>query len=646
MWVTMVAWMLLAALAIAVATAWALRARCRVGGVLTRTGALYQSENPYRVAVEGAMDAIVVLDDEGRISYANPAVAATFGYAPEALVGVPVDSLVPGVGAWSLGPCEAPTRDDQRVERLSGVHRDGRPLTLEARFGKHVERGQVVVTGVMRDVTEHGELEQQLRSLEERYRHAEARLVHHARHDSLTGQPNRVLFSDYLSHCLARVRHQGEQPCAVLLVDLDRFKNVNDSLGHAIGDRFLSEVAERLDACVRPGDMVARLGGDEFAILLERVADAKIATDLAECVLLALSHGIRLGEHEVVPSASVGVVLGSADYDGVDALMRDADVAMYRAKELGKGRYELFHARLQGHAETRLRLEAELRRAIDEDRIEVAYQPIVSLATGRTSGFEALARWARNGRDVPPAEFIPIAEETGLVGALERRVIRRALDQLAEWQRSFALPTPLSVNLNLSGRHLDDADLPDFLRRGLEAAGLAAGSVRLEITESWLMKDDAATQELLSELKRIGFKLAIDDFGTGYSSLSYLHRLPVDVVKLDRSFVCEMESSAQRSAIVETMVNLAKQLSLDVVAEGVESVSQIDSLRRFGCDLAQGFFFSQPVDATAAGKLLAREIDVLDGHARAEQAAGSERSGPATSQRLEKRSKRAPRLVA
>jgi EAL domain-containing protein (putative c-di-GMP-specific phosphodiesterase class I) len=299
---------------------------------------------------------------------------------------------------------------------------------------------------------------------------------------------------------------------------------------------------------------------------------------------------------------------------------------MYRAKELGKGRHQLFDAQLRDAAKQRLSCEAELRRALTHGEIEVAYQPIVSLRTGRIVSFEALARWRRGVHWVPPVEFIPLAEETGLIVALERQVIHQALSQLAAWQQRFP-DAPLGISLNISGRHLSDPTLVVYLRDALGESPLAPGSVRLEITESWLLDDGAATQRVLGQLRELGLKLVIDDFGTGYSSLSYLHRLPIDGIKLDQSFVRDMQSSPERAEIVRTVVNLAGHLKLDVVAEGVENSSELSRLREYGCDLAQGYFFSRPVDRETAEALVAREVEVLDATRRTDRPRGLAKRG-------------------
>ena len=454
---------------------------------------------------------------------------------------------------------------------------------------------------------------------------AEERLIHDALHDALTGLPNRAMLLDRLDRCLRHCQRRGGPGCAVLFVDLDRFKNVNDSLGHGVGDRLLIAVAQKLLLGVRPEDMVARLGGDEFAILLERLETRQAGIEIVNRLLASFAERVVVGEHELVTTASIGFVWGDGRYERPEDLLRDADAAMYRAKELGKARCEIFDSHMHDVARSRLSLEAELRRAVERGAIEVAYQPIVSLATGRTSGFEALARWTLDGRLVSPAEFIPIAEECELIAELEVCMMRQALGDLAAIQQRFP-GDGLGMNLNLSGRHLRDPRLIERLKDSLGRVSVVPGSVRLEITESVLLEDDACTTSILEELRELGFKLVIDDFGTGYSSLSYLHRLPIQGVKLDRSFVKEMESSERRATIVSAVVNLAKQLSLETVAEGVETSTQVERLRRMGLDFVQGYFFSPAVDAAAAEAFVAREIDVLGSASRPEPVPSSGRA--------------------
>jgi diguanylate cyclase (GGDEF)-like protein/PAS domain S-box-containing protein len=572
-------------------------------------GQLRTSEERYSLATRGANDGIWDWDLETNEIFFSP--------RWKSIVGLPEGAACSSPSDW-MGRIHPDDREG--VESRLKAHLDGASEHFEAEYRiQHADglyrwvlcRGLAVrtrdgaayrIAGSQTDITSR--------------KHAEARLIHEALHDSLTGLPNRAMLLDRLRRCLVACRRRGALPCAVLFVDLDRFKNVNDSLGHAVGDKLLIEVARKLTLGVRPEDTVARLGGDEFAILLEHLEHRQAGVDIVNRLLESLAERVQLDEHELVTTASIGFVWGDGRYENPEDLLRDADAAMYRAKALGKARCEIFDSRMHDLACSRLALEADLRRAVERDAIEVAYQPIVSLATGRTSGFEALARWTLDGRPVSPAEFIPIAEEAGLIAAIERRILRRALDDLSVLQRRFPSESPLTMNLNVSARHLRDPLLGERLRDSLAASDVAPGSVRLEITESFLLEDDTQTTSVLAELRSLGFKLVIDDFGTGYSSLAYLHRLPIQCVKLDRSFVKEMESTERRATIVSAVVNLAKQLSLETVAEGVETSAQVERLRRIGCDFVQGYFFSPAVDAKTAEAFVARERDVLDGTTR------------------------------
>ncbi len=607
------------ALVISVSTIVGMRQAVRVASALRRSNiALRRSEDRYRAVAESATDAIVVLDEKGRITYANPAVEVVFGYAPGDIFERPFTLLAPD--AERLFERSTPSHGSarERVLELRGRHKDGHTISLEVTFGEHEEDGAVTRTGILRDVSERELLQSRLRTSEER-------LIHDALHDALTGLPNRAMLLDRLERSLNRCKRRGGPPCAVLFVDLDRFKNVNDSLGHAIGDRLLVAVSRKLLLGVRPEDVVARLGGDEFAILLEQLESREQGIEIVQRLLASLAERVVLDEHDLVTTASIGFVWGDDRYAHPDEILRDADAAMYRAKELGKARCEVFDARMHDLARTRLALEADLRRAVERGDIEVAHQPIVSLATGRTSGFEALARWSLEGRAISPAEFIPIAEECELIADIELCMMRKALADLAAMQQRFE-GYGLGMNLNLSARHLRDPQLTDRLKDSLGRASVAPGSVRLEITESFMLEDDARTTNILEELRALGFKLVIDDFGTGYSSLSYLHRLPIQGVKLDRSFVKEMESSERRATIVSAVVNLAKQLSLETVAEGVETSAQVERLRRMGLDFVQGYFFSAAVDAKTAEEFVAREVEVLGGPSPTESSAVRRRS--------------------
>ncbi len=426
---------------------------------------------------------------------------------------------------------------------------------------------------------------------------------HAALHDPLTGLPNRILALDRLEHALARRRREGID-VAVLALDLDRFKTINDALGHAAGDQVLTALAPRLVDTVRPTDTVARLGGDEFVVICPAIGGARGAAEMAEKLAAAAQRPVLLDTGEHVFTISSGITIATSDADTPGSLLRDADAALYRAKERGPGRSELFDDTLRARVMTRVRVEKELRRAIDRDELEAWYQPVIDLGTGRIVSTEALVRWIHPARGiVAPPEFIPIAEESGLIRELGRRVLEDACRQTAAWQRGVA--PGLTVSVNVSGRQAID---PSFPRRVAEIArrsGLRPGTLALEITESVLMEESDSPADALAALQRHDLTVILDDFGTGYSSLSRLKRMPLDVLKIDRSFVAGLEHDADDRAIVQATIHMAHAVGLTVVAEGVETREQEARLRELGCDRAQGFLYARPQPASALDGMLA-----------------------------------------
>jgi diguanylate cyclase (GGDEF)-like protein/PAS domain S-box-containing protein len=434
---------------------------------------------------------------------------------------------------------------------------------------------------------------------------AEEQIHHAAFHDGLTGLPNRTRLGDRLSLAVERARRSAGYRFAVLFIDLDRFKIVNDSLGHDLGDRLLVDLSRRLESCVRKLDTVARLGGDEFAILLDGITGPEDATLVAARISETLTRPFDLNGHEFSTTASIGIAYSSPGYERHEDILRDADTAMYRAKANGKNRYEVFDAGMHARAVEALRVEAELRRAVESGEIVPYYQPVIALSTGELAGFEALARWHHPQRGlVGPADFIPLAEETGLIAPLGISVLRQACEQMGRWDREFQWAQALSMSVNVSVRQFRQLDFAEEIRSSLAAAGIAPERLRLEITESALMDDAAGAVETLRQLKSIGVRLAIDDFGTGYSSLSYLHRFPIDALKIDRSFVTRMSTDRESRGIVKTIITLGDELGMDVVAEGVETAEHRDALAGFACEYGQGYFFSRPLDDAGAAELL------------------------------------------
>jgi len=467
---------------------------------------------------------------------------------------------------------------------------------------RHVEE-------LSRYIAEQDRISKALEENKEHFRHA-------AFHDALTGLPNRPLLLDHLKLAIERSKLQHDHLFAVLFIDLDRFKNINDSLGHNTGDQLLVALSSRLGACLRPTDTIARLGGDEFAILLDGLEDWSVATSVAERIQEELLKPFSLNGHEIYITASIGIRLSIDGREDAENMLRDADTAMYRAKDTGKARHELFHSTMHTRAVALLKLENDLRRAIERQEFCVHYQPIVALGTEMLAGFEALVRWNHPERGlVQPDEFISLAEETGLITEIGAWVLRESCTQLRAWQTAVGRES-LTMSVNLSGKQLTQTDLIHQIESIIAESGINPIYLRLEITESAVMENAELARNTLLQLRTLGVQLSIDDFGTGYSSLSYLHKFPVNNLKIDRSFIGRMAAGDENSEIVKTICTLANNLGMEVVAEGVETREQLDLLRSLECEYGQGFFFSRPVPAEDATILVmedpARYVSVDD----------------------------------
>ena len=463
-------------------------------------------------------------------------------------------------------------------------------------------------------IAEQERISRVLEETKEHFRHA-------AFHDSLTGLPNRAMFTELLKAEIESSKRHNDHLFAVLFLDLDRFKNINDSLGHTHGDLLLVAFAERLERTLRPVDTLARFGGDEFAILLSGMTDATDAVRVAQRISDELSKPFVLDKNSAFATASIGIALSSSGYDRPDDILRDADTAMYRAKENGKARYEVFDHGMHARAVSRLQLESDLRQAIEQKEFSVYYQPIVSLETGRLHGFEALVRWNHPRRGlVLPADFIPVAEETGLIVPIGQWVLNEACAHVRQWQINSPSHRALSLSVNLSARQVAQPDMLERIKEALELSKLNPHCLKLEITESVVMENAEAAALMFKQLRSLGVQLSIDDFGTGYSSLSYLHRFPLNYLKIDRSFVARLTTDND-NAIVRTISTLARNLGMEVIAEGIETEEQYKQLKMLGCEYGQGFLFSCPVDSREVPRLLTEdanrdsELDInLDPH--------------------------------
>lgn len=556
--------------------------------------ALQRSEAKNRALLNAIPDLMMQINHEGLILDYKPAKGFNLPETPEVLIHKNIRDIF------------SPAVAQQMMHHLRHVVGTGEAQIFEYEISSKeqffcyevrlVLSTENEVLAIVRNITEQKFFEKQL--------------IHDALHDPLTKLPNRHLFMNRLAHVLALSKRREDYLFAVLFVDLDRFKFINDSFGHIIGDQLLVSISRRLEICLRDGDTVARLGGDEFAVLLEDLKSLKDANQVADRILQELSQPFNLDQHEVFMTASIGIAWGMTSYERPEELLRDADTAMYHAKSLGKARYEIFDTAMHSRVVALLQLDSDLRRAIERQEFCLHYQPIVSLKSGRIIGFETLIRWQHPERGmVPPAEFIAIAEETGLIIPMGEWILYEACHQAHQWQIQYPSDPPLSVNVNLSGKQFTQPHLADQIAKILHRTSLDSRSLKLEITESAVMENNALATKTLANLKALNVDLCIDDFGTGYSSLSYLHRFPIDILKVDRSFISTMDRAdeSSRYEITRAIITLAHNLGISVVAEGVETIDQLEKLRSLQCEFGQGYFFSPPVDAKTASGLIEKQ---------------------------------------
>ena len=557
----------------------------------TQEKELAQSNALLRATQEAAAEGICLVNDAGELVSYNRRFARLWEFEDDEAQLLDVGQVMAHVTSKLADPDEFLTKITEMFEARDASARDETRLE-DGRIFERYSAPALADDGrsfgrvwTFSDITER--------------KNYEAQLTHQAFHDAVTGLPNRVLFTDHVRHALAKL-DRTKRSVAVLFLDLDRFKVVNDSLGHEKGDQLLVQVAARLRQSLRPGDIAARFGGDEFVVLLEEVTSPDDATRVADRIAANLQTPFELGSHEVAVTASIGIVLSNSSDEGADDLLRKADVAMYRAKNKGKAQYEVFSEQLSGEALDRLQLELDLTTAIKRGELEVWYQPLVDLPTGRVRSFEALVRWHHPQRGmVSPAQFIPVAEETGQIVAIDAYVLRVACAQAKTW--SEAQNEPVHIHVNLSVRGFEQPNLPAQIARILRETQLSATQLMLEITESAVMTDAKSAIAQLQELKKLGVSISIDDFGTGYSSLAYLEFFPIDLLKIDRAFVARL---AEGTTLVRAIASLGHALGMEVAAEGIETPAQLAQLRDLGIRWGQGFLISRPVPPLQAEKLL------------------------------------------
>ena len=557
--------------------------------------ALQESEQLFRGAFDHAAGMALVGPD-GRWLQVNKSLCKMLGYSEEELLSSNFQAIThPADLNPTLG----------QIEKLRQGITTELQVELRCLNARRETFWILLSVNTISDSTENCQnLIFQLQDITDRKR-AEAQLVHDAFHDALTGLPNRVLFLDHLTQSVERAKRRKHVPFAVLFLDFDRFKLINDSMGHMVGDRLLIEIARRLQASVRPGDTVARLGGDEFTILLDDLNRPDEAEVAAKRLLRKLARPFTFLEHDVYITASIGIALSTGRYEQPEEVLRDADTAMYRAKARGKARYEIFEQTMHTAAVNQLRIETDLRQAVERKELSLDYQPIVCLESQRVMGFEALLRWQHPSRGaIPPQEFITVAEETGLIVPIGQWVLEQACKKISSWQDQYQSQPHLYVSVNLSARQFLQPDLVDCVKQALTKANLNPACLKVEITESTVMENVDAAISMLRRLRDLGIESSIDDFGTGYSSLSYLHRFPIAMLKVDRSFVSSMSDNNENLEIVRTIIMLAKNLKIQVVAEGVETGEQLERLTALKCDYGQGYFFSKALHADGAERLL------------------------------------------
>ncbi|MCC5668073.1 amino acid permease [Nostoc sp. CHAB 5784] len=585
-----------------------------------------QAKSLFITTLDTVPDTVLVLDENGKICQTNTAAEELFQTNVQQLLGKKLNQLLISYRGkpeqWSI-------RSEQTLKINQGVRIV--ESTISQPFNSQLREYIVIIRDITKRKLVEKELVQYRHQLEQmvlertielirvnqqleqdiiKRQQAQEQLLHNSLHDGLTGLPNQRLFLERVQGAIERTKEQNKYLFAVLFLDLDRFKVVNDSLGHLLGNQLLIEISHRLKSVLRVGDIVARFGGDEFTILIEEIEDISTAIQVAERIKKVLALPFQLNEHRVFTNASIGIALSKADYEQAGQILRDADVAMYCAKSLGKARYEVFDRKMHEGASLLLELETALRNALlKQEEFRLDYQPIISLTTGKLIGFEALIRWHHPERGlISPQDFIPLAEETGMIVSIGQWVLYEACHQMHKWHKQFPSSLPLTISVNFSGKQITQPDVFKQVKHILQETGLKPCSLKLEITETFLMDNFELAITVLSQLAALNVEMHMDDFGTGYSSLNYLHRLPIKTLKIDRSFVNNIGSRGENLEIVRAIVTLAHNLNMSVTAEGIETVEQLAQLKALQCDYGQGYFFLPAMEGAEVETLLAANL--------------------------------------
>ncbi|MGF1493413.1 MAG: putative bifunctional diguanylate cyclase/phosphodiesterase [Microcoleaceae cyanobacterium] len=548
--------------------------------------ALRKSQEQFQLLAENMTDLVCLHSPQGQFLYVGPSCYSLTGFQPEELLYQDANRI------FQVRHRHAPEMEENQFICPQQVK------TLTCQMQKKSEEFvwlEVILKPIFSQDRQISYLQSTSRDITEKILIRE-QLEHDAMHDDLTGLPNRNLLVQRLELAVGRMKRHPEFLFSVLFIDLDRFKAINDSLGHLVGDQLLQQVARELQQIIRTTDLVARMGGDEFVILLEELQDVHEVTSIAQRVLHTLESPFLIQGHQVCISASIGIMLGAKSYSNSSEILRDADIALYRAKEAGKARYEIFDPEMRFKILDRLQTEQNIREALENQEFVLHYQPIISLTSGELVGFEALIRWQQtDGEIIPPAQFIPIAEDTGLIVPIGIWVLEEACQTLANWQDQLPDTKNLHISINLSLQQLMHFDFMDQVDRILSQTGLSGKNLMLEVTENTLAQDVSAITEILNRLEERSVQVSIDDFGTGLSSLNYLHQFPVKTLKIDRSFIENLNQESWNCKIVATIITLANQLNIQAVAEGIETEEQLSQLRTLGCDLGQGYLFDKPL---------------------------------------------------